>query len=281
MRRTVIKIFILLGVGVSITACVQSSKPISLNKNVNVNPESKERQELTKSQDWVWAGDTGKGAIALKKDGSFWQFGRVEFDWGQISIPLGKNESKHYVYNLTAHKVADGFKDAKIMYGGDTLYAIKKDGTLWVWKQGSYDRFIELSSTGDWLTAGSKWEGNGCNNFEIGLKKDGSIWDLLNDKIKQIGSQNGFTKVAFGCSTIYAQKSDGTIFTSYWKDEMNIDLKKLIKNEKNADVYEKEALLDLAHLKSGVVDNPYVSEIEIREDGTLWLKPEVKIEMVE
>jgi len=82
MRKIVIKILILLGVGVSITACVQSSKPMSLNKNVNVNSEFKERQELTKSQDWVWAGDTGKGAIALKKDGSFWQFGSVEFDWG-------------------------------------------------------------------------------------------------------------------------------------------------------------------------------------------------------
>ena len=246
---------------------------------------AQERQELSKSHDWVWAGDTGKGAIALKKDGSFWQFGRVEFDWGEITFPTPKKHT--YIYHLKGKKVANGFKDAKIIHGGYTLYAIKKDGTLWVWRDGSRDRFIQLTSTHDWLTAGSEWGGNGCNIFEIGLKQDGSIWDLYEiDKIKKIGTQKGFTKVAFGCDTIYAQKRDGTIFSSYWKDEENIDLKKFIKNKKGADVYEKEGLLNLAHLKSGVGGNHtdtaqyglLSSEIEIRKDGTLWLTPEVKYE---
>lgn len=292
MRKTVIKIFILLGIGVSITACIQSSKPMSSNKNVNVNPKSKERQELTKSQDWVWAGDTGKGAIALKKDGYFWQFGKVEFGWGQIIMPslTSNKERKTYTYHLKAKKIADGFKDAKIIHGGYTLYAIKKDGTLWVWKRGSYDRFIQLTSTHDWLTAGSGFEGNGCSINEIGLKKDGSLWDLSDtDKIEKIGSANGFTKVAFGCAAIYAEQKDGTVFTAYWNDDNSRDLKKLIKNQKNADIYEKQTLLELARLKSGVGGNhtdtaqhgKLSSEIEIKKDGTLWLSPVVEIKIVE
>jgi len=53
------------------SAC-QSTKTLTTNRDLEVTPELKEKQELTKSQDWVWAGDTGKGAIALKKDGTLW-----------------------------------------------------------------------------------------------------------------------------------------------------------------------------------------------------------------
>ena len=265
-----------------ISGC-QSIHTIVKNKNLEVNPALKERQELTKSHDWVWAGDTGKGAIALKKDGSFWQFGKVEFDWGQIIIPSPKKYT--YIYHLKGKKIADGFKDAKIIHGGYTLYAIKKDGTLWVWKRGNYNEFIQLTSTHDWLTAGSSYEGNGCNSYEIGLKKDGSLWDLSDiNKIERIGTQKGFTKVAFGCDTIYAEQKNGTIFSSYWKDEKNIDLRKMIKNQKGDDVYEEQTLVELAHLKSGVGGNhtdtaqhgKLTSEIKIKKDGTLWLTPEIK-----
>ena len=55
-----------------------------------------------------------------------------------------------------------------------------------------------------------------------------------------------------------------------------MDFKKLIKKKKGADVYEKEGLLNLAHLKSGVKNNN-IDEIKIRKDGTLWLTPKVKV----
>ncbi|SFV71002.1 Regulator of chromosome condensation RCC1 family protein [hydrothermal vent metagenome] len=259
----------------------------SLKKNNHeVNSSSKEKQELSKSKDWVWAGDTGNGAIALKKDGSFWQFGKVEFNWGAITPIFTGKKKKTFIYHLKPKKIADGFKNAKIIHGGYILYAIKTDGTLWVWKRGSYDRFIQLTSTHDWLTAGSGYEGNGCDAKEVGLKKDGSLWNLYeSNKIKKIGTHKGFTKVAFGCSRIYAQKKDGTVFESYWKDDENLGLRKLIKNKKGADVYEKEALVELARLKSGVGGNhadtaqygKLSSEIKIRKDGTLWLMPEVKM----
>jgi len=277
MKKTILILLLIM-----FSAC-QSTKTLTKNRDLEVTPELKKKQELTKSQDWVWAGDTGKGAIALKKDGSFWQFGRVAFDWGQITLPLTPQEKKTYIYHLEPKKIADGFKDSKIIHGGYRVYAIKKDGTLWVWKSGSRNRFIPLTSTHDWLTAGSKYEGNGCDPFEIGLKKDGSLWDLSNiDKIEKIGKANGFTKVAFGCSSIYAEQKDGTVFETYWRDEESIDWRKLIKNQKHADVYEKEALLKLARLQSGIAGNhiDLTSGIEIKKNGTLWLTPEVKIEIV-
>ena len=110
------------------------------------------KQELTHSSNWDIAWDTCSGYIALKKDGTLWQFGKVgECNWGQI-IPVDPQTGKPIhkekrIYHLKSKKIGVGFRGAKFINGGYRMYAIKKDGTLWGWGEGLGVKPRKLSSS--------------------------------------------------------------------------------------------------------------------------------------
>lgn len=188
------------------------------------------KQELTHSIDWVASWSTCAGDGAIKKDGTLWQLGKVGgCDWGQI-IPIdpqtGKPEFKEKkVYHLNPKKIGNGFDGAKIINGGYRVYAIKKDGTLWGWGEEFREKPILLSQSHDWVNFEIKWQGNGCDAYDVGLKKDGTLWRFPESfdftkkspmgELKQIGKEKGWDKVVIGCSAMYALKKDGTLWIKH------------------------------------------------------------------
>jgi len=175
------------------------------------------KQEQTKATDWVSSWRTCSGDGAIKADGTLWQLGKVGgCDWGQI-VPIdpdtGKSiYKKKYIYHLKPKKMGDGFDGAKIMNGGYRVYAIKKDGSLWGWGENFAEKPMLLSASNDWVDFKNKWSGNGCCEYNVGLKKDGSIWTLNQTKLKRVGTQKGWDKVVLHCCTMYATKKDGVLW---------------------------------------------------------------------
>ena len=185
------------------------------------------KQEHSKSTDWVSSWRTCSGDGAIKKDGTLWQFGKVGgCDWGQI-YPIDSNTGKsiykkRYIYHLKPIKMGNGFTGAKIINGGYRVYGIKTDGSLWGWGENFSEKPMLLNKTNDWVDFKNKWAGNGCCEHNVGLRKDGSIWQFLQvmrdnqldptPHFKRVGTQKGWKKVVLHCCNIYATKQDGVLW---------------------------------------------------------------------
>jgi len=252
------------------------------------------KQELTHSRDWVRAWGTCSGYTALKKDGTLWQFGKVGgCDWGQI-IPMdpstGKMSKPKYIYHLKPTKIGSGFKGAKFTNGGYRLYAINRDGTLWGWGEGLGVKPLLLSKSRDWSVFGIRYEGNGCCGFDVGLKKDGTLWRFPESAfslgryktplvLKKISRFSDWKKIVLGCCTLYGVRKDGSL----WKSD-DIDYKGVFKKYKVKKISHDGDTELYPYLKSNMQKVPtgtiyapqYAGEAEVNKDGTLWLLPEEK-----
>ena len=204
--------------------CTRKATALSPKQKRTVCKDSA-RQELTYSTDWVKAWNTCSGYTALKKDGSLWQFGKVgECGWGQIT-PFDPQTGKALykekkIYYLKPKKIGKGFSGAKFINGGYRMYAIKKDTTLWGWGEGLGVKARKLSDSHNWLSFGIKYEGNGCCGYDIGLKKDGSLWRIPESvfasgkyktafKIEKISRFHDWKKIVLGCCNIYGIEKMG------------------------------------------------------------------------
>ena len=264
----------------------------------SLDEERKARQEVTHSRDWVKAWDTCAGYTALKKDGTLWQFGRVgECDWGQI-VPIDPETGKplyekRYIYHLTPQKIGSGFHGAKFINGGYRMVAIKKDGSLWGWGEGFGVKAKKLSSSHHWIDFGIKYEGSGCCAYDVGLKKDGTLWRILDSslargkyktelKLEKIGQFSDWEKIVLGCCNIYGLRKNGTIWRFSQMKNEKVYFKKFMPKKKS---YGGDMEL-YPYLKENMKKVPlgtiYISshaskEIKAKRDGTLCLFPEVKI----
>jgi hypothetical protein len=237
----------------------------------------KYKQESSHSRDWIraWEGCEG-GYIALKKDGSLWQFGEIrKCDWGQITgVPDSAEYQALYLYHLKPKKIGDGFDHAKMISRGNRFYAIKKDGTLWGWGNHISQKAKQISED-KWASVGLELEGHDCCNSDIGLKKDGTLWSIFNYysnrgevEINPIAMGQTWDKILIGCCTLDSQKRDGTV----WRGFVN-----------NNTVNFKESRMDtlLQKVPSGTIKSvDYENSIKPRKDGTLWLLPQVKIKEI-
>lgn len=250
------------------------------------------KQEFSKSKEWVFAWSTCSGYIAVKKDGSLWQFGKVGgCNWGQIlpvDVQTGKPMfEKKYIYHLHAKKIGDGFNGAKFISGGYRVYAIKKDGTLWGWGEGLQDKPMQMSKSHGWIDIVMKYEGNGCCAFDVGLKEDGSLWRFSEynydiklvsvPEPKQISMYKNWEKIVFGCCTLYGVRADASLWK--YNEAYTKALFVTFNSEENMDIADRELYGILTskdkHLK--ILYNPEEvnRERKVRKDGTLWLLPEV------
>ena len=257
------------------------------------------RQELTHSSSWLKAWHTCSGYTALKRDGTLWQFGKVGgCDWGQIipvdpetGEPIWKEKS---IYHLKPKKIGVGFKGAKMINGSYRMYAIKKDGTLWGWGEGLGEKPRKLSSMKGWLDFGIKDPGNGCCGYDVGLKKDGTLWCFPESafslgkykrplKLKKIGQFSDWKKIVLGCCNIYGVRGDGSLWRSSFDDEgqnakMVFKRYKAKKKTYGGDVELYPYLrLKMAKVPSGTIyDGTSSCRVEASRDGTLCLSPEKK-----
>lgn len=262
-------------------------KPNKSDKSLSYSVDKGCKQELTHSKEWISAWDTCSGYTALKKDGTLWQFGKAGgCNWGQITPVEFKPK---YTYHLKPTMIGTGFKEAKIINGGYRLYAIKKDGTLWGWGEGIGLKPLLLSKSHEWSDFGIKSEGNACFNYDVGLKKDGTLWRFPEFVfargqhktpviLKKISKFSDWKKIALGCESIYGMRRNGSLWKS---DEIRhkdvfkkYKLKKLTYDaDRKLYLWLKSKMVKVA---SGTVYNPddFLKKMKVQKDGTLCLLPE-------
>ena len=252
------------------------------------NPLKKSKQELSHSHDWLNAWDTCEGYTALKKDGSLWQFGKLGgCNWGQLhGVFMDAVDRNIYTYILSPKKIADGFKDAKVINGGSHIYLIKKDGTLWTFGQDNKSRLVQKSASNDWVSVAIDIGVHDGVGYDIGLKKDGSLWEVSpwsENKPKPLSKKDNWDKILMDdtCCRVYAQKKNGSIFSSHNGIDFNEVTSKNDFSGSEINNYSK-LLVEMKKLKSNSANNYklYTDEVEVRKDGTLWLRPKVGYESV-
>ncbi len=254
--------------------------------------EDNARQETTYSRNWEKAWNTCSGYTALKKDGSLWQFGKVGgCGWGgilpvdpQTGEPLYK---KKYRYYLQPKKIGDGFKKATFINGGYRMYAIKKDGTLWGWGEGFGAVPRKLSKSHNWSSFGIKYEGNGCNAYDVGLQKNGTLWrfpeffDYTKKgtalKLQKISRFNDWKKIVLGCCAIYGLRKDGSLWESYEENGKTVFKKYHLQKKSYGCDMELYSFLKskMKKVPYSTVYNPKNNEEKLKanQDGTLCLLP--------
>ena len=197
----IIRFGILIALSWSIAGCTPAPTPEQKRNKVPC------KQELTYSTDWSKAWDICTGYIALKKDGSLWQLGEVGgCNRGQMLPPSDPKTGKpthttKYIYHLAPKKIGDGFDGAKMINGISRLYAIKKDGTLWGWGKGLGIKPKKLSASGNWADFSVKDGSQDCYDYDIGLKKDGTLWRITN-KLQKVSRFSDWNKITLGCGAI-------------------------------------------------------------------------------
>ena len=280
MTRLIVSLMTV-GLILVVQACTTAPKPQG-----HATQADAKRQELTHSRDWVKAWDTCSGYTALKKDGTLWQFGKVgECNWGQI-IPVDPQTGKPIykkktIYHLKPRQIGAGFERAKFVNRGDRMYAIKRDGTLWGWGEGVGIKAKKLSASRGWSDFGIRLTGHDCCNYDIGLKKDGTLWSLTDKKLEKISLFSDWKKIVLGCCSVYGVRRDGSLWRSSFYDK-GADGKMVFKRYKakkgiNGGDMELYPYLrsNMAKVPSGVVyDATLMRQIKVGRDGTLFLLPE-------
>ena len=241
------------------------------NEIERYNKSQKAREELTHSHDWVKVLDLCDGYIALKKDGSLWKFGDLrECGWGGLDIIDNKFMNRNiYTYHLTPKKIATGFKDAKLINGGLCFYAIKKDGTLW----SNYidTKFKQVGRDSDWVSIGVGIGVDDGLNYDIGLKKDGSLWKIYHNKISSLSKNREWDKVWMERFIIYAQKKDGSL----WSGPSDAEYFKKVTKDKDEilKIMEKIPSQEVQFFQNR-------KDINLSKNGRLFLAPKINNEEV-
>jgi alpha-tubulin suppressor-like RCC1 family protein len=167
---------------------------------------------------------------AIKTDGTLWT-------WGQGSFgKLGNAATTNVSTPVTTF--AGGTNWKQVSGGRDYAAAIKTDGTLWTWGQGSYGKLGNVVTTGNISTpvttfaGGTDWKQVASGTFHTAaIKTDGTLWTwglgnsgILGNAavtsrstpVTTFAGGNNWKQVSAGSQHTAAIKTDGTLWT--WGD---------------------------------------------------------------
>jgi len=133
--------------------------------------------QIQANKEWKFVKTGTSHTMAIKKDGSLWAWGTNTN--GQLGIGTKENTAK-----LQPVQVGTDKNWKSVAVGGNYTLAIKEDGSLWSWGNGSSGRLGNGLSAGDVLVptqvgADQTWaEVFSWNNWggSFGIKKDGTLW---------------------------------------------------------------------------------------------------------
>lgn len=170
----------------------------------------------------VVAGGDGDG-YALRADGTVWAWGNNER--GQ----LGTGATSIIPCSCTTPAMVSGLNGVTaISSEGDTIYALKSDGTVWAWGRNDENQLgnasvptsgcycsatpvqVSLVGSATGIAAGT------ANGYA--LLSDGTVWGWGNgncnlpsgSQANQVTGLSGITQIAAGAEGLYALRSDGT-----------------------------------------------------------------------
>jgi hypothetical protein len=183
--------------------------------------------------DTDWAKVTGgkNGFMLLKRDGSLWRWGTNRYDWKHegVSIPQKLELDRAMIPSRVGAET--DWLDLSLSRG--TVYAKKRDGSLWRWGQlwddnsePRFDPILEANTNGRWSSV-TFFE----DNAFAGVKTNGELWLFIPMPGPAAAKANPrFVKIRLGenakwriCGndswdSIWAIREDGTLWKwpSYW-----------------------------------------------------------------
>jgi len=170
----------------------------------------------------------GDNAAAIKTDGTLWTWG------GNPAGQLGDNTVVGKFTPIQTSAGGSNWKQVAISIGGNSTAAIKTDGTLWIWGQGTNGQLgdntaITKSTPVTTFAGGTNWKqvANGTSH-SAAVKTDGTLWTWGVNTNGQLGDNTTTTRstpvttflggtnwkqVACGQNHTAAIKTDGTLWT--------------------------------------------------------------------
>lgn len=224
----------------------------------------------------TWADVKGAAlsCLALKTDGTLWSWGRNNF--GQLGHnTLVNTSSPIQIGALTNWSTLPN----NLNY--DQMACIKTDGTLWTWGFASFGALghndtVRRSSPTQ-VGALTNWSQISCGYAMAAIKTDGTLWTwglalfggMVGDNTTidksspiQIGVATNWSKVVVTGRSVFAIKTDGTLYAWGQNNHGQLGLNDLINRSSPVQV---GALTTWS--RTGSV---YYSCLAVKTDGTLW-----------
>lgn len=166
---------------------------------------------------WTDIAVSDSSCLAIKSDGTLWGWGR-QGDGGSVKRD-------------TPAQILPGAEWKQVAVG-DGVLAIKRDGTLWAWGNNSAGQLgiggtteasepVQVGSSTNWARIWSS------SIQTVGLQSDGSLWfcgalrgpkpDGIIRDLTRVSPDAGWVDVSIGWYTVFAVKSDGTLWC--WGDK--------------------------------------------------------------
>jgi hypothetical protein len=178
---------------------------------------------------WSRIADGVVSKFAIKTDGTFWSWG-MNYS-GQLGNGLGDRYSP-YQSRSSPIQVGSNTNWSEVVSNGYSVLAIKTDGTLWSWGEGSRGLLgtnnndarsspVQVGTDTTWskITTGG--------STSLAIKTDGTLWawgandwgqlGLNNSTYRsspvQVGATTNWSEVNTNDSAVIAVKTDGTLWT--------------------------------------------------------------------
>jgi alpha-tubulin suppressor-like RCC1 family protein len=221
-----------------------------------------DRPQRVGSDTWTAVAAGTFHTLAVRSDGTLWTWGDLE-NGLQGVFP---HEEPHR--RTTPFQVGTDSDWASVAAGWYYSLGVKRDGSLWGWGlhfPGGWDYAkptcgfsvpCRLPDTGGWrVIAGGHGGAAGLNTGIVGIKEDGSLWEIGAGGETRIGADSDWKTVAAGTDCYLAVKTDGSIWK--WSG--------------NPDFYAPSPVL-LTHDKGWkeVAMGSYNQAAAVKDDGSLW-----------
>ena len=147
---------------------------------------------------------------AIKTDGTLWVWG------GNYSNQVSSTLPTTLVVT-TPTQIGTGSNWAQVSLGLNSVFALKTDGSLWVWGDNSQGQLgtgnTTSLSTPTQLQPGTTWKSISTSNWSVlAIKSDGSLWAWGNNQRGQLGTGNTTNYTApirIGTGTTWSSVSTG------------------------------------------------------------------------
>lgn len=246
--------------------------------NNSSTPVSSPVQTVSGGTNWKQVSIAGYNTGAIKTDGTLWMWGY------SVGGKLG-NQNTVTCQSSPVQTISSGTNWKQLSIGYTHVGAIKTDGTLWLWGNGSNGQIgdgfaIARSSPVQTVSGGTNWKSfSAAGNNGAAIKTDGTLWLWGNGAAGQLGNNLGasvsspvqtvsggtnWRSVAVSLSSTSAIKTDGTLWLWGVNTEGKLGTNSVV------------AVSSPVQTVSGgtnwrKVSMSHFNTAAIKTDGTLWL----------
>jgi alpha-tubulin suppressor-like RCC1 family protein len=181
--------------------------------------------------------------MALRSDGTLWGWGYNTYQQLGHAFQAGSTNPTPAMLVPTPTDAAPGTTWTRVICGAFLTMAMRSDGTLWCWGQGSgqkEDLGMKQIPTPATAAPGTIWtDFSAGNNFYAALRSDGTLWSAGTNNFGELGinnthmyyyyqplqqefTNNRWTHLSAGWQFMLATDADGNIYGTGHNEHSNL-----------------------------------------------------------